>query len=159
MVEIISTETFRQLVQSSAKEGQIDLPESNLEYLSFVLQQFSTDTSILSGTITGYHVDCINGIGNFQTLGDKCLIWSGLFPASLIKKRLTIDYVNQLGTQAYKILSIKDRAGSLYAELSKNFNQLVNVFHGIMGLACKVQRLQSTDSTINLYTVQSSTLH
>lgn len=64
-----------------------------------------------------------------QEVGDKCLIYSGLFPQAVIKKQVNISYFVHLGQSAYAHMS--KAANTIYQLLAAQFVLLMDVLQSI----------------------------
>jgi len=60
-----------------------------------------------------------------QTVGDHCLLISGLFPALAEKRRVKLRYYIELGQLAYGVISQKNN--DLFSSLAKQFVPLMDV--------------------------------
>lgn len=64
-----------------------------------------------------------------REIGDKCLIYSGLFPKSAHKKQVTISYFVHLGQSAYAHVS--KAASDIYQLLASQFVILMDILQSI----------------------------
>lgn len=66
---------------------------------------------------------------SLQKVGDKCLIFAGLFPGTAEKRLVTIGYFVDLGRAAYSAISY--RTNDLFNSLSIEFVSLMDVLQSI----------------------------
>ncbi len=71
-----------------------------------------------------------------QDIGDKCLLYSGLFPGRAKRQRVQISYYVDLGKCSYFALSAfhQNSLSSLFASLSDHFVALMDILHSIRSL-------------------------
>ncbi len=107
---------------------QVDLES----YLAFMLMRFCTQADIAKNPVGLDFLLSFNSLSHLQDqklqeVGDKCLLFSGLFPAHAHKKRVSIQYYIDLGQTAYSLLSTHHHAEhkqgtfELYASLCNHF--------------------------------------
>ncbi|HSW70687.1 MAG TPA: hypothetical protein VLH77_01760, partial [Gammaproteobacteria bacterium] len=60
-----------------------------------------------------------------QTVGDQCLLITGLFPAAAEKRRVKVRYYIELGQIAYEVISRKNN--DIFSLLSQQFVLLMDV--------------------------------
>ena len=129
-----STETWQALVQESAIKASVLLSHELESYLVFLLMRFSKMPTLcmsvlaieyltIQTTYTGMQKE------HLRDLGDKCLLFSGLFPGQARHKNVSVDYFVQLGRTAYLDLAdmTHDTLSQLYLNLSAEFITLMEV--------------------------------
>ena len=82
-----------------------------------------------------------------RTLGDHCLILSGLFPENAAKKNVSLNYFIGLGQGCYSLLSdapkqLSQINNETFIELSANFIGLMDILHHMRRLEDKPNRQQ-----------------
>ncbi len=85
-----------------------------------------------------------------KRLGDICLLVTGLFPDSLKRKLVDLDYYFGMGGTAYRTLANCQRtplAQGMFSELSQNFIQFANVLSELS----EKNGLQSNSDVLRLY--------
>ena len=129
-----TTETWQALIQESALKANITLTEELESYLVFLLMRFIKEPNIATSVFATEYLSANDRIGvikqeSLKNIGDKCLLFSGLYPGRASKKHVTVDYFVKLGRTAYLDLSdITDNTLSLlYHELSQEFISLMEV--------------------------------
>lgn len=100
-------------------------------YLVFLLLRFSkrpemVDSVLAIEFLNGVHTHIVGQEEKLQALGDKCLIFAGLFPKRANRLLLTPRYFTELGSMAYRLLSgvSRDERSGLFADLSAHFSSL-----------------------------------
>lgn len=90
-------------------------------------------------------------VAHLQEVGDKALLFAGLFPEQADRKRVRISYFVELGQTAYSTLSdvSKRQLAELYQELGKSFVKLMDVLHSTRELAGKTLTLIQAESLWN----------
>jgi hypothetical protein len=63
----------------------------------------------------------------FQHLGDVALYISGVFPDSLHRSLVGVDYYIQMGSSAYKQVSYYSKDNLLFLTLAKQFNNILDL--------------------------------
>ncbi len=79
-----------------------------------------------------------------RDVGDKCLLFSGLFPARAEKHRVAVSYYVELGRQAYHLVSVNLRhpeTARLFKELKGQFVKLMDTLQCMRELAGEDQAL------------------
>ncbi|MFZ2315716.1 MAG: hypothetical protein WAW86_08695 [Gammaproteobacteria bacterium] len=67
-----------------------------------------------------------------REIGDKCLIYSGLFPKSVYKKQVTISYFVHLGQSSYaNVSNVSKAATDIYQLLASQFVSLMDILQSI----------------------------
>jgi len=128
------TSQWHALVNDAQLACQMRLNEDLESYLVFLLMRFSSQADVTSSVLA---VDFLNGVqsggqGRYEKLrdvGDKSLLFSGLFPGLAERKRVKISYFVDLGQSAYGTLSteVSHDIAKLYADLCRRFVPLMDV--------------------------------
>lgn len=112
-------------------------------YLIFLLMRFASKPEIANSIVA---LDFLKNIEQFKQessqvrqerleslkdLGDKCLLFAGLFPGRAQKRRVRISYYVRLGQMAYSSLSEEKNSNlaELYADLAEHFVILMDIMH------------------------------
>jgi len=129
-----TTETWQALVKESALKANIILTEDLESYLVFLLMRFAKEPNLAFSVLATeylnanlpYHYPRHESLRN---VGDKCLLFSGLYPGRASKKHVTVDYFIKLGRTAYSDLSdiTENTLSVLYYNLSQEFISLMEV--------------------------------
>jgi hypothetical protein len=123
------------LLLEAQKSSSIHLAEDLESYLVFLLMRF-TQQPALASSVLG--LEFLQGLQQqtelsqqhlLKEVGDKCLLYAGLFPGRAQKRRLEISYFVKLGQTAYSTLSHHHVNEALFISLHKDFPQLMDVLH------------------------------
>lgn len=123
---------------SLIKEAQVRCKyalEEELEaYLCFMLMEYFQDKTLLDSAIGEQFIQSINLSGSTQkhqlkTLGDKCLLITGLFPGQIMRRSVSSNYFSHLGQTSYDQLAHLEttQLDTLYHNLAKDFYFLTEV--------------------------------
>src|SRR5689334_10421216 len=102
-----ATAQWHDLILTAQRTASIHLQEDLECYLVFLLMRFS-DNPQLAGSVLG--LDFLEAYSKYRhqqlkEVGDKCLLYAGLFPGRAIKRRVKISYFVKLGQTAYATIS------------------------------------------------------
>lgn len=141
VLEPTSLAQWHALVKEARSASAVSLSEELETYLIFLLMRF-TNHPEMAGSILA--LDFLQNIQNIKTenqhmmreVGDKCLLYSGLFPGRAKRQRVQISYYVDLGKRAYFSLSAsrKNALSQLFANLSDQFVGLMDVLHSMRHL-------------------------
>lgn len=122
------------LLVKAQQDLTIGLNEDLESYLVFLLMRYSQKPQIAKSVLA---LDFLNSAQNFtkgnsaplQDVGDKCLLFAGLFPERAKQRRLTVTYFINLGQSAYGTLSNNyfDTNAELFSDLCEEFVLLTNI--------------------------------
>ena len=106
-------------------------------YLVMTLNHAMNDSELCHrmltiGFLEAFSPLTLNKGQQLRSVGDECLILTGLFPDNLIKKGVSLDYVIELGKNAYHSISedhCKTHDPDLYRQLSSSFVGLLDILH------------------------------
>jgi len=140
------TAQWRALIQEAVGMANTPLSEELESYLVFLLMRF-TGESHLGSTVMA--LDFLRSLGKYnreraeglRDVGDKCLLFAGLFPELAKKRRVCIDYYVRLGRSAYDTLSAHEQKSlaELFAKLSTHFVPMMDVLHWIRSIGTSAQ--------------------
>jgi len=116
------------------------LNENTESYLVFLLMRFSQKTQLVEAVIGLDFIESMQALKSRQVellraVGDKSLLFSGLFPGMASKRHVKLDYYTQMGQSAYLTLSELEATESahLYTELSHQFTNMQQVLQAMRG--------------------------
>ncbi len=134
------TSQWYALVNEAEAATQLILDESTESYLVFLLMRFSQTPQLLESVLALDFLDSMQHIGQRQVellraVGDKSLLFCGLFPGMAEKRHVSLDYFSDLGQAAYLTASeLKPNpSASLFAQLSAEFMRLQQVLQAMNG--------------------------
>lgn len=132
---------WHRLVKEARHTSSVSLSEDLESYLIFLLMRFINHPEIVHNI---FALDFLENIKKFkkenqqtlQEVGDKCLLYSGLFPGRAKQRCVNISYYVDLGRRAYLSLSASPQniLSPLFANLSDHFVPLMDVLHSIRSL-------------------------
>jgi hypothetical protein len=159
--KIISNESYRNLVESSAMAINVRLSETMKDYLGGVISHFTTDGTLGNGSVTGDYIKCLKNEMSFQTLGDKCLVLCGFFGPRIKAQNLTIEAVSRIGMKSYKIYSLENGRSPFYMELELRFREFARIYQTLLNLAIQLKKLREVDpkTNLDLYNWSPTKLH
>lgn len=122
------TALWHLLVQEAQKNRHIYLAESLEIYLAELLKRFS-ERPEMTGSVLGLEFLEAQEPWAFRDLGDKCLLFAGLFPGRAERKRINIHYFIQLGQEAYTTVAQQqsNEQAALFENLGREFMNLREV--------------------------------
>ena len=128
------TALWYKLVSDAEAATNIKLEQDLESYLVFMLMRFTNKPKLLSGIVA---VDYLNAQQEnehvrhdiLRDVGDKCLLYSGLFPKLAERRRVQLSYYIDIGRGAYLNLSdtMRHNLSDTYAQLSQSFTSLMDV--------------------------------
>lgn len=126
------------LVVEAESTCSLNLHQDVESYLVFLLIRFTREPSIVESVLAIDFLKNLNSLREhrydaLRDVGDKCLLFSGLFPKRAERFQLTPDYFMSLGRSAYDTLSFshEQKFEYLYSLLSNNFESLTDVMHAM----------------------------
>lgn len=143
-----SVSQWQALVKDAEGTAAVHLTEDIESYLVFLLMRFMGSPEVAQTVVADEFLAAWNQLGTqrLQTLkeiGDKCLLFSGLFPGRARKRRVRISYFVKLGQNAYLSLATQrhKEMARLFAELGGQFVGLMDILHNMRELEGKVYSL------------------
>ncbi len=129
-----STAQWHALINEAQASSHITLSEELENYLVFLLMRFVSQTTLADSIVA---IDFLHGINlkdkhshhQLQHVGDKCLLFSGLFPGLAEKRLVRASYFVDIGQSAYGVLSAAPRTTQpdLFAALSAQFVSMMDI--------------------------------
>ncbi len=172
ITEPTPTAQWHSLVHEAEDIAHQSLSETLESYLVFTLIRFTSEPE-LAGAILGIEfLESMQQSGARRTrelrdVGDKCLLFSGLFPHLARRRRVRASYFVELGRSAYleAHCSTTTAEADLYRELAEEFVAMTDVLNTIRAFDQSKPELdalsafelwQKTDSRHALATVKGS---
>jgi len=164
-------EHFRETVSSAIANQNLGVTEDTAFYVvnllsHFVKAEWLYDESAPKGVTHpplarlyahAALVDCPNERhAILRRLGDIALLVSGLFPSSLSRKIVDVDYYIAMGSGAYGYLSDKNGASARTRTLAAIFAELAGKFHAFVDVLNEVAeqcQLRGNEDVLRLYDV------
>ncbi len=149
LVQTSATAEWLALVNDAQNAAARPLDEELQSYLVFLLVRF-TERPELAGSVLGLeylqsqHLHGRMQQDQLRDVGDKCLLYSGLFPRRAERRRVKISYFVELGRSAYSQLAerLQHSTADMYHHLSATFVPLMDVLHAIREMSDPEGRLQ-----------------
>lgn len=126
------------LLHDAQRQCAIHLKEDLESYLVFLLMRF-TDQPALASSILG--LDFLHSCQSMpnkhrqqllKDVGDKCLLFAGLFPGRAKRRRVRVSYFVNLGRTAYSTLfEHQFPSEPLFSKLSNEFTDLMDVLQSM----------------------------
>lgn len=134
LLQPTSTAEWHALVNEAEVNCHLELGEDLESYLVFLLMRFAGKPELTQGIMALEFLDALHKHGHSRSeqlrdVGDKCLLFAGLFPGLAKRRRLQINYFIDLGRNAYYVLSSvgPHEFTDLYAQLSEEFSSMREV--------------------------------
>lgn len=129
------------LVNEAQASTSLILNENTESYLVFLLMRFSQGTKLIDSVIALDFLESMNNPRRRQQLellrdvGDKSLLFCGLFPGIAERRHLNLNYFADMGQAAYLTVGeLHDRqSGDLYLQLSAQFLHLQQILRAMRG--------------------------
>lgn len=129
-----SMSLWHKIIYEAENSCEITLKQELESYLICLLIRFTNKPQIIKQIMA---MDFLEGLQlskhqrevALQEVGDKCLIFSGLFPQNSEKRMVRPSYFVNLGQSAY--LNISKHEDDIYALLSDKFVALMDVLQSI----------------------------
>lgn len=126
------------LVNEAQAATRVSLDENTESYLVFLLLRFSQTPQLLESLIALDFLESVHSTGKRQMellrdVGDKSLLFCGLFPGMARKRHVSLEYFSDMGQAAY--LSVGEmhdsQSADLYLQLSEQFLTLQQVLQAM----------------------------
>ena len=136
-----ATEEWVTLVSEAEAAAAQRLDEDMESYLVFLLIRF-TERPELAASVLGLdylHSMQLSGHlaqDQLRDVGDKCLLYSGLFPERATRRRVQVSYFVDLGRGAYQQLAgrLGSSTAELYQRLAATFVSLMDILQAMREL-------------------------
>lgn len=126
------------LVNEAQVLSDCDLGEEIESYLVFLLMRFHKNTSFVDSILAldffaSEQAKGSHKLNLYQELGDKSLLFSGLYPEQAHKRHVNLDYFIDMGRGAYATCASLDNenASALFYDLSIDFLKMRDVLYAI----------------------------
>jgi hypothetical protein len=132
------TAQWHALILEAQQACSIQLKEDLEAYLVFLLMRFTGEPSLASSVLGMDFLQSLHQSEHhlqyhqLKDVGDKCLLFAGLFPGRAIKKRVKLSYYVKLGQTAYSTLShCLSMQEELFIKLCLEFPNLMDVLQSM----------------------------
>jgi hypothetical protein len=128
------------LVGEAQALTKLVLNENTESYLVFLLMRFSQSTQLIESVIALDFLESMHSPGKRQLdllrdVGDKSLLFCGLFPGMAMKRHVRLDYFSEMGQAAYlSVGEMQERdSADLYFQLSAQFIRMQQILQAMRG--------------------------
>lgn len=128
------------LVNEAQASTQIFLNENTESYLVFLLMRFTQGPKLIESVVAldfleSMHRPKASQMQLLRDVGDKSLLFCGLFPGIAEKRHLSLSYFSELGQAAYLTVGELEEKPSkdLYFQLSEQFLMLQEILQAMRG--------------------------
>ena len=128
------------LVNEAQAATQLVLSENTESYLVFLLMRFSQGPKLIESIVA---LDFLESMHRPRTLqmellrdvGDKSLLFCGLFPGIAKRRHVSLNYFSEMGQAAYLTISELEgrHTADLYFQLSEQFLTLQQILQAMRG--------------------------
>jgi hypothetical protein len=126
------------LVNEAQVSTELLLNESTESYLVFLLLRYSTASKLTESVLALDFLESMqktrrHQVDTFRDIGDKSLLFCGLFPGMATKRRVSLEYFSNLGQSAYFNAGelYNNETSALFMELSAEFYRLQQVLQAL----------------------------
>lgn len=126
---------WQALLFEGQKSACIQLTEDIESYLVFLLMRFASEPQVAKSVLGLEFLQSQQLTANQQPpalkdVGDKCLLFSGLFPQHAHRRRVDINYFVSLGQTAYQSVAQNTLSDAeLFTKLYEQFSDMTDVLH------------------------------
>lgn len=137
MIEIVNPSLFfQEKLNKYFEENKIKIQSDTEKYLVDVLNKYIHIDQIQYGTLFEIYEQCVynNKIEDYAHLGEHSLYIGGMFPGSITKSLVNINYYIDMGTLGFTQASQMSRSKigrKIYQDLSLGFKTYMNSFYVI----------------------------
>ncbi|MCW8398939.1 hypothetical protein OQJ26_09070 [Legionella sp. PATHC038] len=149
------------LVNEAQAATQLILTENTESYLVFLLMRFAQGPKLIESVVALDFLESMHRPKNLQMellrdVGDKSLLFCGLFPGIAKRRHVSLEYFSGMGQAAYLTISELEgkHTADLFIQLSEQFLTLQHVLQAMRGEGVDlIQSEQGILSSIR-YTLQ-----
>lgn len=142
------TALWQALVRDAESRASRTLGDDLESYLVFTLMRHQRDAGLGGRTIAIEWLETLLANGRrreagLRDVGDGCLLIAGLYPQQAQRRRVSLSYFQDIGSDAYRHLGERASGGleSLFRQLASAFAELVRVLFEVRRLAAPGARL------------------
>lgn len=146
------------LVREAQQHSDIHLDEDLESYLVMLLMRFLKAHELASSVLAmeylaAQHEHLALQKEHLQGVGDKCLLFSGLFPENAEAKRVKLGYFIELGQSAYLQTSelVPEKLRPLFQELCFTFVRMRDVLQAVRELDDSMEPTLSSLAAVELW--------
>lgn len=127
------------LVNEAQAATHLILNEVTESYLVFLLMRFAHGSKLVESVIALDFLDSMHAgprrqVQLMREVGDKSLLFCGLFPGMAEKRHLSLNYFSEMGQAAYMTVGeLEESSAGLYFQLSQQFQTLQQILQAMRG--------------------------
>lgn len=128
------------LVNEAQASTRLILSENTESYLVFLLMRFAQGPKLIESVVamdflTSMHKPRSQKVELLREVGDKSLLFCGLFPGMAKKRHVSLSYFSDMGQAAYLTVSelYDNQTAELYLQLSAQFGSLQQILQAMRG--------------------------
>lgn len=145
LTEDSQTALWQTLVRDAENRASRQLGDDLESYLVFTLMRHQRDAQLGGRTIAIEWLETLLANGRrrqegLRDVGDGCLLIAGLYPQQAQRRRVSLSYFQDIGSDAYRHLGERASGG-----LESLFRQLANAFAELVRVLFEVRRLATPD--------------
>lgn len=149
VVKASTTEDWLTLIHEAKAAAACPLDEDMESYLVFLLIRYTERPELAASVLAVEYLRSMHLSGHLaqdqlREVGDKCLLYSGLFPDRALRRRVNAGYFVDLGRSAYQHLS-----GRLGHSAAKLYERLALTFVGLMDVLQTMRALDGTQAALD----------
>ncbi len=138
------------LVNEAQAATRLVLNENTESYLVFLLMRFTQGTKLIESVVAldflqSIHKSRPQQVELLREVGDKSLLFCGLFPGIAEKRHVSLSYFSDMGQAAY--LSVGElhepETAALYFQLSAQFISLQQILQAMRGEFLQFSQMDS----------------
>lgn len=128
------------IVNEAQAATSLVLDENTESYLVFLLMRFAQSTQLMESVaaldfLESMHTSPKRQVERLRDVGDKSLLFCGLFPGIADKRHVRLEYYSGIGQAAYLTVSELEgtQTADLYFQLSIQFINLQQILQSMRG--------------------------
>lgn len=129
------------LVNEAEQAAHTELDETSESYLVFTLMRFTEKPEMAASIVGLDFLESLHRAGSqareqLRDVGDKCLLFSGLFPQLARRRLVKVSYFVDVGRAAYGQLQVQahQQVSDLYGHLQSDFVAMMDVLQAMREL-------------------------
>jgi hypothetical protein len=134
------TSQWHALVNEAQAATRFVLNENTESYLVFLLMRFTQGPKLINSIVALDFLESMRGsrikkVELLRDVGDKSLLFCGLFPGMAKKRHVSLNYFSDMGQAAYLTVGElhASETADLYFQLSDQFIQLQQILQAMRG--------------------------
>lgn len=128
------------IINEAQASTSLVLDENTESYLVFLLMRFSQSTQLMESVMAfdfleSMHAPQKQQVQLLRDVGDKSLLFCGLFPGMAVKRHVRLEYYSDMGQAAYMTVSELEEPSmaGLFFQLSRQFPTMQQILQALRG--------------------------